>query len=70
MVLPAAPSLIEHVSALQDPRHPRTTLCSLPRVLPVVLGDTLAGAEDFAERRRQQREAEPAQAARLHRPPA
>lgn len=44
-------SLLEHCSALEDPRQAWTVLYSLPEVLLLVLCATLAGAEDFVETR-------------------
>ena len=52
MALPASPSLIEHFSALKDPRQSWKVLYPLPQVLLLVLCGTLAGAEDFVEVRR------------------
>ncbi len=52
MALPAGPSLIEHFSALEDPRQSWKVLYPLPEVLLLVLCGTLAGAEDFVEVRR------------------
>ena len=52
MALPASPSLIEHFSALEDPRQSCKVLYPLPEVLLLVLCGTLAGAEDFVEIRR------------------
>lgn len=52
MALPANPSLIEHFSALEDPRQSWKVLDPLPEVLLLVLCGTLAGAEDFVEVRR------------------
>ncbi len=49
MALPAAPSLIGHFSALEDPRQSWKVVYPLPEVLLVVLCGTLAGAEDFVE---------------------
>ena len=46
------PSLIDHFSALEDPRQSWKVLFPLPEVLLVVLCATLAGAEDFVEIRR------------------
>lgn len=43
------PSLIEHFTALRDPRQSWKVLFPLPEVLLVVLCGTLAGAEDFVE---------------------
>ncbi len=52
MSLPAAPSLIDHSAALEDPRQSWKVLYSLPEVLLLVLCGRLAGAEDFVEIRR------------------
>jgi predicted transposase YbfD/YdcC len=46
------PSLIEHFSALRDPRQSWKVLYPLSEILLVVLCGTLAGAEDFVEIRR------------------
>ena len=40
-------SLIDHFTALEDPRQSWKVLFPLPEVLLVVLCATLAGAEDF-----------------------
>src|SRR3954470_5288796 len=45
-------SLIEQFSALDDPRQAWKVLFSLPEILLLVLGGTLAGAQDFVEIRR------------------
>jgi predicted transposase YbfD/YdcC len=45
----SCPSLIEHFTALRDPRQSWKVLFPLPEVLLVVLCGTLAGAEDFVE---------------------
>ena len=42
------PSLIEHFSALEDPRQSRKVLYPLPELLLVLCG-TLAGAEGFVK---------------------
>ena len=52
MAFPASPSLIEHFSALEDPRQAWKVVYPLPEVLLLVLCGTLAGAEDFVEVRR------------------
>jgi hypothetical protein len=52
MSLPAAPSLIDHFAALEDPRQSWKVLYPLPEVLLLVLCGRLAGAEDFVEIRR------------------
>ena len=49
MALSAQPSLIEHFSALEDPRQSWKVVYPLPEVLLVVLCGTLAGADDFVE---------------------
>src|SRR3982750_4829271 len=48
----SGPSLIEQFSALEDPRQAWKVLFPLPEILLLVLGGTLAGAEDFVEIRR------------------
>ena len=45
-------SLIDHFSALEDPRQSWKVLFPLPEVLLLVLCGTLAGAEDFVEIKR------------------
>lgn len=45
----ATTSLLDHFSALDDPRQAWKVVYPLPEVLLVVLCGTLAGAEDFAE---------------------
>ena len=42
-------SLLEHCSALEDPRQSRKVTCPLPEVLLLVLCATPGGAEDFVE---------------------
>ena len=42
-------SLIEHFSALKDPRQIAKVLYPLPEILLLVLCATLAGADDFVE---------------------
>ncbi len=42
-------SLLEHFSALEDPRQVTKVLYPLPEILLLVLGATLAGADDFVE---------------------
>jgi hypothetical protein len=42
-------ALLDHVSALDDPRQSWKVVYPLPEILLVVLCDTLAGAEDFVE---------------------
>ena len=44
-----APSLLDHFSALKDPRQAGKVLYPLPEIMLVVLCATLAGAEDFVE---------------------
>ena len=44
-----APSLLDHFSALKDPRQAGKVLCPLPEIMLVVLCATLAGADDFVE---------------------
>ena len=43
------PSLIDHFSALEDPRQAWKVIYPLPEILLLVLGATLAGADDFVE---------------------
>lgn len=45
----SGPTLLEHFSALNDPRQPGKVLYPLPEVMLLVLCATLAGAEDFVE---------------------
>lgn len=45
----AGASLLDHFSALTDPRQPGKVLYPLPEVMLLVLCATLAGAEDFVE---------------------
>lgn len=45
----AGPTLLDHFSALNDPRQPGKVLYPLPEVMLLVLCATLAGAEDFVE---------------------
>ena len=42
-------SLLDHFSALKDPRQVAKVLYPLPEILLLVLGATLAGADDFVE---------------------
>jgi predicted transposase YbfD/YdcC len=42
-------SLLEHFAALEDPRQVTKVLYPLPEILLLVLGATLAGADDFVE---------------------
>ena len=44
-----ASSLLDHFSALEDPRQVAKVLSPLPEIMLVVLCATLAGAEDFVE---------------------
>ncbi len=44
-------ALLDHFSALEDPRQPGKVLYPLPEVMLLVLCATLAGAEDFVEAR-------------------
>lgn len=46
-----AKSLMDHFSALDDPRQAGKVLYPLPEVLLLVLCATLAGADDFVETR-------------------
>ncbi len=43
----AGPALLDHFSALDDPRQPGKVVYPLPEVMRVVVCATLAGAEDF-----------------------
>ena len=43
--------LLDHCSALQDPRQASKVLYPLPEILLLVLAATLAGADDFVEAR-------------------
>lgn len=45
----ANPSLLDHFSALDDPRQSWKVVYPLPEVLLIVLCGTMAGAEDFVE---------------------
>ena len=45
----AHPSLLDHFSALQDPRQRGKVVYPLPEIMLLVLCGTLAGAEDFVE---------------------
>jgi len=45
----SAISLLEHFSALEDPRQSWKVVYPLPEVLLLVLCATLGGAEDFVE---------------------
>ena len=43
-------SLLEHFSALEDPRQRWKVIYPLPEVLLLVLCGTMAGAEDFVQK--------------------
>lgn len=45
----SGPALLEHFSALDDPRQPGKVLYPLPEVMLLVLCASLSGAEDFVE---------------------
>ena len=45
----SSPALLDHFSALDDPRQSWKVLYPLPEVLLVILCGTLAGADDFVE---------------------
>lgn len=47
--LPRSPSILEHFSALSDPRQRWRVVYPLPEILLLVLCATLAGMEDFVE---------------------
>jgi predicted transposase YbfD/YdcC len=47
--VPATRSLLDHFSALADPRQQWRVVYPLPEILLLVLGATLSGMEDFAE---------------------
>jgi predicted transposase YbfD/YdcC len=47
----AGPALLDHFSALDDPRQPGKVVYPLPEIMLLVLCATLAGAEDFVEMR-------------------
>lgn len=49
MSAPARSSLLDHFSALKDPRQSAKVVYPLPEVLLLVLSATLAGADDFVE---------------------
>ena len=49
MSAPAGSSLLDHFSALKDPRQSAKVGYPLPEVLLLVLSATLAGADDFVE---------------------
>jgi predicted transposase YbfD/YdcC len=46
---PAGTALLDHFAALQDPRQTAKVLHPLPEILLLLLGATLAGADDFVE---------------------
>ena len=46
---PASTSLLDHFAALEDPRQTAKVLYPLPEILLLLLGATLAGADDFIE---------------------
>ncbi len=46
---PAGTVLLDHVAALEDPRQAAKVLHPLPEILLLLLGATLAGADDFVE---------------------
>ena len=45
------PSLLDHFSALDDPRQRGKVLYPLPEIMLLILCATLSGAEDFVETR-------------------
>ncbi len=45
----AGASLLDHFSALSDPRQAAKVGCPLPEILLLVLCGTIAGAENFVE---------------------
>jgi predicted transposase YbfD/YdcC len=49
MSQPAGTSLLDHFSALKDPRQQAKVLYPLPEILLLLLGATLAGADDLVE---------------------
>lgn len=49
MAAPAQSSLLDHFSALKDPRQSAKVLYPLPEILLLALSATLAGADDFVE---------------------
>ena len=49
MAAPAQLSLLDHFSALKDPRQSAKVLYPLPEILLLALSATLAGADDFVE---------------------
>jgi predicted transposase YbfD/YdcC len=46
---PAAPALLDRFAALEDPRQAAKVLYPLPEILLLLLGATLAGADDLVE---------------------
>ena len=46
---PRIPSLLDHFSALKDPREPWRVIYPLPEIMLLVLCATLTGMEDFVE---------------------
>src|SRR3954449_12049380 len=46
---PAGTALLDHFAALEDPRQAAKVLHPLPEILLLLLGATLAGADDFVE---------------------
>ena len=46
---PAKIALIDHFSALEDPRQAWKVVYPLPEILLLILAATLAGADDFVE---------------------
>ncbi len=46
---PRIPSLLDHFSALEDPREPWRVIYPLPEIMLLVLCATLTGMEDFVE---------------------
>ena len=45
----ASKALLDHFSALEDPRQAWKVVYPLPEILLIVLCGTMAGAEDFVE---------------------
>ena len=45
----AKPAVLDHFSALEDPRQAWKVTYPLPEILLLILAATLAGAEDFVE---------------------
>ena len=46
---PCIPSLLDHISALEDPRQSWRVIYPLPEIMLLVLCATLTGMEDFVE---------------------